>query len=261
MIKESLFWKFNTPENKSFSVVFGTVHLNFQDKSIVDKAFHLIDGFDSVFTETSLDSSNANVLLPHMRMKELQRWQDFLSQKQLIRTRHILKKVYNVEVESLEYLRPLIVMSMVQANYLNQGAGEKLDQVIWNYALSQQKSCDGIESIYEQIAILNSIDLSYEFSQLKRWVKNISKMNRNLKQLMEYYKMQDIISLYKHSRRSLGGLRKLLLDERNLLMAQRLISFHNQKGCCFFSFGAGHLSGQNGVLSQLKSADCKVLSI
>jgi len=65
------------------------------------------------------------------------------------------------------------------------------------------------------------------------------------------YQQAELNKLYQKKKKHLGNLRKLLLYDRNLVMAQRLeIQFLKEK--TFVTIGAAHLSGEKGVLRLIK---------
>ncbi|HMP32610.1 MAG TPA: TraB/GumN family protein [Saprospiraceae bacterium] len=66
--------------------------------------------------------------------------------------------------------------------------------------------------------------------------------------------------MYKKSKKNLGGIRKLMLYDRNYAMADKVITIlqHDSENSHFFCFGAAHLEGGKGVLSYLKKEGYKV---
>lgn len=257
MIKNSLFWRFNTQENTDYSVIVGTIHLTIDNSEIKQKCFSEIDKYDRIYTETSLDNTNAELLFPHFLMGKGESWLQYMNRRQYHRAIDVFKRAYRVDLENYAHMRPLIVMSMIQASYLGLGSGVRMDQMIWDYGLENSKACLGIESIHEQMAILKKIPLKYDFYQFKRWSRHIGKMNKSLSKLIDLYTSQDISRLYQYTKGSLGNIRGLLLNERNDLMAERILESHNDHAS-FYSFGAGHLAGLNGVLNKLKQSGCHI---
>jgi len=65
-----------------------------------------------------------------------------------------------------------------------------------------------------------------------------------------------IYKLHQISKASLGGLRKLMLRDRNRRMADFI--YANKGTPSFYTFGAAHLAGTDGVLPLLKRSGLKV---
>lgn len=180
-------------------------------------------------------------------------WDTYFTPKQYDKTRAILKKAYNVDIENHKQLRPMVITSLFY-NHINNdipSGSLKLDEFIWQYASKHGKQVGGVETIEEQVRVMKEIPISYDFELIKKWSKNIPKMNRQIKSLLKAYFSQDIQALYRGSSKSIGPLKKLLLFDRNQVMADRLYQWHIEERC-FFSFGAGHIGGAKGVLNLLK---------
>jgi uncharacterized protein YbaP (TraB family) len=67
----------------------------------------------------------------------------------------------------------------------------------------------------------------------------------------------DIQKLYKATKKGSGKLRKILLFNRNKIMANRIDQFAKEE-TFFAAIGAGHLGGEKGVLRLLKLKGWKV---
>ncbi len=252
MIEKSLAWRIYRPDQpERVSLIFGTIHLAISDDRISDYLAKAITPYDEVYTETELSDEGSAYLNRHI-MIDRAVWHEHLDRRRYDKMRRIFQKTYQVDIEQYRFIRPLLVMSLFyQSPLFGLGRGEKLDQLIHRYALEQGKKVGGIESIYDQVKIMNQIPLSYDFDQMIKWSKHVTKVNQKLKKLIRYYLQQDIAALYRYSSRSLGSHRALLLHDRNQLMADRISEIHDRQPA-FFSFGAGHLAGAQGVLALLK---------
>jgi uncharacterized protein YbaP (TraB family) len=64
------------------------------------------------------------------------------------------------------------------------------------------------------------------------------------------------------TRRDLGQMRRLMINERNPEMAEKIHNHIMNKPdkSALFTFGAGHLSGERGVITLLKQMGLKVSS-
>jgi len=58
----------------------------------------------------------------------------------------------------------------------------------------------------------------------------------------------------------MGKLRKMMIDDRNFIMADRIAKMTSQQ-TAFVAVGAGHLGGKKGVLRLLKLKDIKLKPI
>ena len=257
----SLFWRFTTPENDNSSIIYGTIHLSTPESLTYWKYVQdFLDDYDTVYTESSLDESSAKQLQMHTLLKQPLQYSDFISQRRWEKMRKAAIKYCSTELNHLKPLHPLFIIAQLQFALLKDGVGIPLDQMIWNYAASHGKVTSGIETSSEQIDILNQMDISGLYHQLNRMLKNVSKTRKALTKIQQLYVHQDIHGLYKKSKQSLGRDKGLLISKRNHTMASRLLSIHNRRAS-FFSFGAGHLAGGEGVLRILKKKGALLESI
>jgi len=251
LTSKGLFWKLSAEDTpQEFSVLFGTIHLSIDSQHLRQKICRWIDAFDYVYTETALNPDGQALILPHITVPH-SRWAEHFNPKQQQRIAHILMKAYNIDIERVKHLRPMFIMSMIYSYMGDQNPSDKIDQFIWNYAEINGKDTGGIESMQRQIDILKAIPIDLEFIQFRRWTRNVTKMNKYFKNLMQLYLSEDIHQLARQSAKQMSSIKGLMITERNEQMASTIISEHEQHPG-FFSFGAGHLGGKGGVISILK---------
>ena len=259
-MNQGLFWKiYHTDHEDDFSVIFGTIHVSISDQQLIDRVTSIIDRYGVVYTETSLSKSDSNYLFSYIKLKEPYVYGDYFNADQFQKLRKIIMKAANIDLEDYKMFRPIFILGLIYSQLIDgvESDSKKLDDLIWSYAEGQGKSCRGLETIEEQVRIMTQIPYSYDFSQLKKVGRNISTIKRQLNQLIKIYLNEDLRGLYKQSSRSIGSLRPLLLYNRNEIMAERIFNIHTGERC-FFSFGAGHLTGNKGVLNLLKKKGLKV---
>src|SRR5690606_11952607 len=78
-------------------------------------------------------------------------------------------------------------------------------------------------------------------------------LRRQTTHTMRAYLSGDVHRLYRMTRSSMRRLRKPVLDDRNRIMAERILALYGDRDA-FIAVGAGHLSGRHGVLARLKRA-------
>jgi len=251
LTSKGLFWKLSAEGSpQEFSVLFGTIHLSIEARELREKICRWIDEFDYVYTETPLNPDGQSLILPHITVAHT-KWGEYFNPRQQDRIANMLMKAYNLDIVQVKHLRPMFIMSMIYSHMGDHGASDKLDQFIWNYAIRQGKVAGGIESMNRQIEILKAIPIDLEFIQFRRWTRNVTKMNRYFKSLMQLYLSEDIHQLAKQATKQMSSIKGLMITDRNKQMVKTILDEHRQH-TGFFSFGAGHLGGKDGVLSILK---------
>jgi uncharacterized protein YbaP (TraB family) len=186
---------------------------------------------------------------------------EYLSESQIKRIRLSLKKYLQIDFDQLSHLRPLFIASYIQQALLkNELAEESLDHQLWSYAGLHNIHCDGLETSQEQYGYLDRMSLAVEYQKLFKTCTNISKSRKELKKLIQIYQQENIYTLYQKTRRGLADNRKLMIHERNELLASRIDEYH-QRAPAFFCFGAAHFAGEVGVLRKLKQRGYTIQAI
>jgi len=135
-----------------------------------------------------------------------------------------------------------------------------MDELLWKYAEDKGLAVEGLESFAEQMDIYQQIPMDYQILQLKKMLLNLSKARKSLEVLVDLYQRQEIHKLYRVSRKSLGPIRKLMLEQRNRIIADRIFDQLkvNTDRRCFFTVGAAHMAGEHGILHMLNEMGVKI---
>ena len=120
--------------------------------------------------------------------------------------------------------------------------------------LKDKKEILGLENTQEEIELLNNIPVDSVISELMQQVNRKDNGNDSeLRQLVNAYKNQDqpalntLINESKDLTDDLG----IFLDDRNKKWISR-IADKMSRSSVFFAVGAGHLWGDNGVITLLR---------
>ncbi len=251
-MKKSLIWEFSTDEMPHTSTLYGTIHLGtLQCMAHWEKIEKKIEEYSHIFTESSLYPEDLRYLQPFMLLEEDVQLHQYISTRRWSKMRKTFLKYCGLDIDDYRMFKPLFIMAQIQSQLVGANGIEALDYKIWTKAVNEGRTTLGIESAQEQVRILQSLDITQQYQNLVQMSKRITKTRRNLQRLLNAYAEQDIMSLYQMSKASLGRDRPVLIRNRNHIMADRIINFHNLRPS-FFSFGAGHLAGGQGVLRLLK---------
>jgi len=210
-----------------------------------------IELYKRIYTESSIGQQDITYLQPFTLLDDDCDIYDYVSPSRWDKMRSTFVKYCNIDIDKMKMFRPLFILAAIQSALVDGGGQTPLDHMIWQYAEEHDKSTYGIESPQEQVAIMLQMDLNQQYLNLIRISKTITKTRSYINKLLKVYEAQDIHRLYKMSKDSLGMDRNLLINQRNDIMADRILDYHNYEPS-FFSFGAGHLGGGNGVLRKLK---------
>ncbi len=172
----------------------------------------------------------------------------------------IVKKAFDFNLDQLVTFKPLVAQNIILEKLITESNVLPLDFKLHEIAKELGKELAGIETIFEQNNILNSISLKVQLKMFKDAFAKVNKMKRTLNNTINLYTSGDIQALYKESKKGLGKLRKIMLYNRNEIMANRI---HNliTNDSFFVAIGAAHLGGKKGVLKRLTDKGIQILPV
>jgi uncharacterized protein YbaP (TraB family) len=145
-----------------------------------------------------------------------------------------------------------------------------IDDIIYNYAKEQNKSIGGVETLGEQLGIMDSFSLKEQILELESALDYLAKEDNFSEKMKEMYMLGDSKKLIEFIDNSMFQMPKYkaleekfmqrLLYNRNIKMAKRVEEIVNQnpKKVSLFAFGVMHFLGKKSVIEILKSHGYKV---
>lgn len=167
------------------------------------------------------------------------------------------RKIIGLPVEALRNQHPMNVSAMLTASLMEESAPASLDETLWQHARAAGKETTGVETFEDQIEILRKIPFEAHLKNLVWLLKNYGRQKRRLRKMLDRYEAGDLKALYQSAKKESKGLRRILLYERNQLMAKSFKKIARERSL-FCAVGAGHLAGEKGMLRLLKKAGFRV---
>lgn len=256
--KNTLLWKVTSKSHAQASYLFGTMHVKdlraFHQRDLVHQK---IDACEAFATEFNLDEMKMNTSEQVMDLPEGMFLSDLIPAKAYKKVEQLFASLTGMELKLFDRSLPLLISNMLSECVLSSDMPHSLDESLWEYARSQEKILLGIESFEEQIEILRKIPLDYQVKSLIWTAKNTHRFQKQLLKMTRLYETADLRKLYKAARKNAKGLRKVLLFDRNELMAERFALIAQEQSICY-AVGAGHLGGKKGLLRLLKNKGFKI---
>lgn len=256
--KNTLLWQIDGIDLPGTSYLFGTMHVKdrraFQYTDIV---YQKIDACTTFATEFNLEELAMNFDPTSMFLPDSQTLDQLLPPKVYRKLEKIFRKSVGIELQQYNRRLPMLVSSIVSESILSKDMPHSLDEHLWTYARSKEKITLGLETYLEQVEILNKIPIKHQLKALIEVGKNFKRHRKSLLKMTHMYERSDIRQLHKAGTKNAGGLKKLLIFDRNRLMAERMQNFMSEQ-TIFCAIGAGHLAGKKGVLRLLKQQGFKV---
>jgi len=220
----------------------------------------ILDKCEGFATEFDLEDADPALIALHAQLPHNQTLTDFISPKKLAKLERIFLKAAGLPLGGLIRTKPLFITNLLTEKILTQDNSVAMDSELFQLAQQMDKDCSGIETFEEQLVVLNSIPLDYQVKSLLKIGKNISQFRKSLKRMYTVYESGDVQKIHKMAKKGIGGLRKLMLYQRNELMTDRIFKKIQEKSI-FCAIGAGHLGGKQGVLRLLKREGLSVRAV
>ena len=256
--QDSLLWRIEGETISGVSYLFGTMHV--RDRRafrLLDPVRERIDACEAFAAEFGLEEVEFHFDPRLLTLLPGQTLDCIIPRKRYEKLRQVLFVAYGIDLDLFRDKRPIILANLIDEQILSRNMPFSLDHELWIYARSCGKKVYGIETYAEQIDIIRQVPLRQQVDALLAIGRNISRHRRQLLKMTELFEKGEIRRLYKSARRGSRSLRKLMLYDRNEIMAVRIAKlFREQSVVC--AIGAGHLPGAKGVLRLLKHQGLRV---
>lgn len=256
--KNSLIWKIEKEGLSHVSYLLGTMHVKDAKAFVRMKDMKkCIKACDVFATEFNLEEADATLTATAMDLPEGETLEGLLGEKKFAKMRKIIAKSFAVDLIFFNRNLPIIVGNILTEKILSEDMQSSLDTTLWEYAKKKERIMMGIETFAEQMEILGLIPMDYQLKQLKEIAKNTKTFKKQIQQTADSFEAENIQQLYKSVKKSAGGIKKLMLFDRNKKMAERVAKIITEQSLCF-AVGAGHLPGEKGLIKLLKNEGFKV---
>lgn len=254
LAEQGLFWKAESGTGKPI-YLFGTIHAD--DNRVTDfsplvlASLKSVDAFmmeaDAPQDPTILQTKDADIKtsLSAKELDTLYALADF----------HVMHR--NVALRTKPWLLAVIFDSAKPLTPYAQ------DNLLMRLAEDYGKEVQGIESASEHFSVMDALSRDQQITFLRQVLKRSAQEKaRNYEHLIKAYIKGDLNKLAILNEQITGSLlpkplwaeiRVKLLDERNVLMAERVLAKATDKSL-FVAVGASHLAGKTGLIVALKNA-------
>ena len=253
-----IFWKLKAP-NGLTHYLFGTMHTDenriITFLPIVKQA---LDASDLLVVEIASDDHAKNLFMSnHSLTSDLNEAE--LNQIKKLSEFHVM--YFENVIRMKPWLLAIIFDSPKPSSEFNQ------DFLLMSMASDLDKDVTGIESSQEHFAIMDSLSLDDQLVMLRSVLKKTEKERlADYRLLMKEYLLADLDRIRKTDEELTGKLlppdlwakmKIQLMDERNKKMVTKIKELSKDKQL-FIAVGASHLSGQDGLLNQLRQSGFKM---
>jgi len=256
--EQGLFWKAESNSSKPI-YLFGTIHTD--DNRVTEFSPRVIEALKAVDVfmmeveppkDTSIlqmQDANLSTILSAQELEQLYALADFhvMHRDAVLRTKPWLLAVV------FDSPRPLTPYAQ--------------DNLLMRLAEDSGKDVIGLETADEHFSVMDGLTLDEQVAFLRKVLRRSQKTKeRDYEQLVKAYLKGDADKLNAMNDKMTGSMlpaelwarmRVKLLDERNLVMAERMLAKAQDKSL-FVAVGASHLAGKTGLVAKLKQAGYKI---
>jgi uncharacterized protein YbaP (TraB family) len=256
--EQGLFWKVESPAGK-INYLFGTMHTddnrvtNFSPA--VENALQSVDEF---MMETLAPNDRSVFMMPDGDLKNM------LTGSELDKV-YALAEFHVMHRDAATHMKPwLLAVVFDSPKPLTPFAQ---DNLLMTKSEDLGKEVIGIEDTKEHFGVMDSFSRDEQLTMLRAVLKRSPEQKeRDFESLMAAYLAGDSNKVAALDEKITGGMlppalwakmRSKLLDERNVVMAQRITEEAKNKSV-FVAVGASHLAGKGGLIARLKEAGYKL---
>lgn len=253
-MKNSLLWVITPKDGGPDSYLFGTMHVrDLRAFEWLDPALACLEQCTVFATEFDFSDTDSAAVATVLQLPPDTALDELLKPGAWKRLEFYCRKKLKVPAGNMRFLHPMTVSMALTNDLVTSEAALSLDETLWEKARALGKRTAGVETFEEQLETLKQIPFDLHLKNLTWLLKNYTRQKRRLKKMFCWYRAGNIRELYRAAKKDAKGMRKLLLYERNAIMARRFTEIARQESL-FCAVGAGHLYGQKGLLRLLKKA-------
>ena len=259
--EKGLFWKLESPTGKT-SYLFGTMHTD--DNRVAEMTPNMLEAMKSVDTFMMEAEPTQDPSIFMMKDASLP---SLLTQAEFDQVRD-LAEFHVMHLGAAMQMKPWLLAVIFDLPKPQTEFAQ--DNLLMTKSEDFGKEIKGLETSQEHFSIMDAFSIDEQMVMLRAVLKRTPEQKEaDFERLMAAYLKGDSDKISALDEQITGGMlpkeiwakmRVKLLDERNVVMAQRAIPVANEKPI-FIAVGASHLAGDNGLIAAFKKAGFKLSAI
>lgn len=252
--EKGLFWKLESPTGIT-SYLFGTMHTD--DNRITNFSPSVKDALNEVDTFMMEVTAGQD---PNLFMMKEGNLAQVLTNEEFEQVRE-LADFHVMHLGAALQMKPWLLAVVFDLPKPQTPFAQ--DNLLMTTAEDLGKNVVGIETAQEHFGVMDSFSLDEQTTMLRAVLKRTPEQKeKDFERLLNAYLEGDAEKIGQLDEKITGGMlpdnlwlkmRKKLLDDRNVIMAERTLAAANQKSV-FVAVGASHLGGDSGLMQAFKKA-------
>lgn len=256
--EKALLWKIEKGD-MSPSYLYGTIHIIPSEDFFYPKGtLQAIESTEKMVFEIDMsvmsDMSAQMALMSKAVMKDGKTLRDFTTQEEYDLIKAHFDKM-GLPLALFERMKPAFLSVFasedMSPNAMQSGEMKSYEMEFMEIANTQEMELGGLETVEYQLSVFDSIPYLDQAKMLVESIKSTNSGDDDFKKMIDIYKEQDLKGMGEmFSDETLGDM-DLLLNNRNKNWIP-VMQEYMAKEPVFFAVGAGHLVGDEGVISLLR---------
>lgn len=260
-VGNSMLWSIVDPKApKDTSYFFGTIHqISQNDFAITDKIVNAFGKSEVLMTEIDLtDSGMMTEMMSRIMMQDGMTLDKLMSKEDYQALSKFMTENTGQSLAMYNDKKPFMA-AMVVMNFFIEGTPASYDMVLTQMAQKQGLEIKGLETVAEQMDVLDKTPYEEQAEQLVEMISDVDKTKESFAAIVKAYKAENLEELDKLLDENLDGLseKSAMLDDRNLKWIPT-IQEAIKANRCFIAVGAGHLPGDLGLITLMRKKGYEV---
>ena len=252
----TLLWQVSGNGLKHPSFLFGTFHLLCKDDiHFSDPLKEAVKVSNEVYME--LDMDDPSTLLSgmlYMNMQDGKKLSDLYTPEEYKKLETYFTDSLNTPMIMFQRAKPYFLVALLYPKMMDCSSPSGVEEELLKIAKENKKEIKGLETMQFQASVFDSIPYEWQAKELLKNIDSFSTYKNEFDEMIELYKNQELDSMQNMVGASEFGSDKyedILLKDRNKKWVNELSEIMKNESV-FVAVGAGHLSGDNGLINLLK---------
>jgi uncharacterized protein YbaP (TraB family) len=252
--RSSLLWEVSGNGLKQPSYLFGTFHLLCRsDFPISDALKQKIESSEQFYGELAMDDPTLQMQLAMKMMMTDKTLASLMGAADFEKANASFQKIAGMPLSVFNNFKPFAALSMLTIKTIDCEDQLQPETEFAQLAKTKNIPILGLETVEEQVDVLNSEPLDSQITELKQILLNFDSVKQVMTEITRVYKTRNIDTLiqFMRSKGADSDFEQNLVIKRNHKWIP-LIEKAMVLKPSFFAVGAGHLGGEEGVIALLK---------
>lgn len=258
----TLLWQVSGNGLKHPSFLFGTFHLLCKDDiHFSNQLKEAVKASNEIYMELDMDDPSTLLGgLLYMNMKNGKKLSDLYTPEEYKKLQAYFTDSLNTPIMMLQRAKPYFLVALIYPKMMNCQSPAGVEEELLKIAKEDKKEIKGLETIQFQASVFDSIPYEWQAKELLKNIDSFSVYKNEFDEMIHLYKSQQLDSMQNLVGASEFGSEKyedLLLNDRNKKWVKELNEIMKNESV-FVAVGAGHLTGNKGLINLLKKEGYKV---